>query len=393
MPDLFSDDVRRNPYPVYAQLRQRSPLFHVPPPFDGWVLLDYDTAKWALSDHEAFSSRVPAPRNWFIFTDPPLHTRLRGLISRAFTPRIIAGLESRIREISREFLHASLSRGEIDVATELAIPLAMKVIATMIGIPEADWARYRHWSDVILQLSYTRSDSGKAQKALSDFAGVTAEMSGYLAQMIGHRSAEPRNDLLTRLVEAEFDGERLSHEEILGFVQLLIVAGQETSSDLISNAVLCLLEYPQELAKLRTHPELLPSAIEEVLRFRAPLQWMMRTPRNPIEVHGQTIPPGALVLPMIGAANRDPGKFPNPETFDITRDPNPHLAFGHGVHFCIGAALSRLEAKVVVSELLGLFATFELATSEPLKPRSALHVHGPMHLPIRFHAARHSAAG
>ena len=393
MPDLFAESVRLDPYPVYAQLRRRSPLFHIPPPFDGWVLLDYDTAKWTLTDHEAFSSRVPAPRNWFIFTDPPIHTRLRGLISRAFTPRLIAGLEPRIREMSRGLLLASVNRGEIDIATELAVPLAMKVIAAMIGIPEADWVRYRHWSDVILQLSYTRSGTGKAQRALSDFAEVTAEMSGYLAQMIGHRSAEPRDDLLTRLVEAEFDGERLSHEEILGFVQLLIVAGQETSSDLITNAVRCLLECPEALTKLRANPELLPSAVEEVLRFRSPLQWMMRTPRNPIEVHGQMIPPGALVLPLIGAANRDPDQFSNPDTFDITRDPNPHLAFGHGVHFCIGAALSRLEAKAALSELLRLFANFELAASEPLRPRSALHVHGPMNLPIRFRVARHSAAG
>jgi cytochrome P450 len=170
-----------------------------------------------------------------------------------------------------------------------------------------------------------------------------------------------------------------------------VSAGQETTSNLINNAVLCLLEHPDQLARLRQAPELLPSAIEEVLRYRSPVQWMMRTPRRDLEIGGQAIPAGKLVLAVIGSANRDPRQFPDPGRFDIGRDPNPHIAFGHGIHFCLGAALARMEAKVALADLLERFQSFELATDEPWEPRQALHVHGPTRLPIRFEASRRAA--
>ncbi len=209
-------------------------------------------------------------------------------------------------------------------------------------------------------------------------------MDEYLAQAIVDRRANPRDDLLTSLIVAEVDGERLSREEILGFFQLLVVAGQETTSDLINNAMLCLLENPDQLARLRAQPGLLPGAIEEVLRYRSPLQWMMRTPRRDIEIHGTRIPAGTLVLPLIGSANRDPRVFSEPHRFDIARDPNPHVAFGHGVHFCLGAALSRMEARIALGGLLARFDSFELSDPSPWPPRRALHVHGPDRLPMRF---------
>jgi len=180
------------------------------------------------------------------------------------------------------------------------------------------------------------------------------------------------------------DGERLTQEEILGFFQLLIVAGQETTTNLINNAVLCLSENPSQLSRLGAAPDLLPSAIEEVLRYRSPIQWMMRTPRRDVAMHGQLIPAGALVLPMIGSANRDPKQFPDANNFDITRNPNPHIAFGHGIHSCIGAALSRMEARIALSNFLERVKNFELASDEPWEPRKALQVHGPSSLPIRF---------
>jgi cytochrome P450 len=213
-------------------------------------------------------------------------------------------------------------------------------------------------------------------------------MSAYLADMIEQRRSGPHDDLLTDLIEAEVDGQRLSQQEILGFFQLLVVGGQETTTNLINNAVLSLLEHPDQLARLRAAPEFLPSAVEEVLRYRSPLQWMMRTPRRDIEVHGQMIPAGRLVLPVIGAANRNPRHFPEANRFDISRDPNPHVAFGHGIHFCLGAALSRVEARIALSDLLERFKNFELATDQPWQPRQALHVHGPTSLPIRVEAGR-----
>jgi cytochrome P450 len=389
--NIFSEDVRRNPYPAYDILRANSPVLRVPPPFNGWMIFDYDSVKWVLNDHETFSSRVPAPRTWFIFFDPPAHTKLRALISRAFTPRMIALLEPRIRELAGELLDAAASTGEFDLASGFSVPLAMKVLAGMIGIPLSDWSRYTRWSDTILRLSYSRSGGEEAERAQRDFAEVTVEMNDYLTAMIAVRRVKPRDDLLTRLIQAEVDGERLSQEEILGFFQLLLVAGQETTSDLINNAVLTLLEHPDQLALLRASPELVPAAIEEVLRYRSPLQWMMRTPVCNIELHGTVIPAGAFVLPMIGAANRDPQVFSDPHRFDIRRDPNPHVAFGHGLHFCLGAALSRMEARIALTEILTRYSSIALAEQGPWRPRRALHVHGPDRLVVSAQHARASS--
>ncbi|HEV3200968.1 MAG TPA: cytochrome P450, partial [Bryobacteraceae bacterium] len=375
MTDLFSDDIRRNPYPLYDQLRTTSPVLRVPPPFDAWMIFEYDSVNWALNDHETFSSRVPAPQ-WFIFFDPPAHTKLRALISRAFTPRMVANLEPRIRELSRHLLDRTAGHGEMDLATDFSVPLAMQVIAGMIGIPIADWPLYKQWSDIIMRLSYSRSGGEEAERSRRDFTAVTAEIDAYLGDMIQQRRKTPQDDLLTRLIEAEVDGERLSQQEILGFFQLLVVAGQETTANLINNAMLCLIEHPRELARLRVEPALLPSAIEEVLRYRSPLQWIMRTPRRDVELRGQAIPAGKLVLPVIGSANRDPRQFPEAGRFDIGRDPNPHLAFGHGIHFCLGAALSRMEAKVALSDLLERFRNIQLADGS-WEPRQALNVLGP----------------
>jgi cytochrome P450 len=390
--NLFSEETRRNPFAAYDELRRNAPVLRVPPPFNAWLVFDYDTVRRVLHDHEAFSSEVPAPRNWFIFFDAPRHTLQRALISKAFTPRLIAGLEPRIREYSGNLLDAVGPRGAMDLVSEYAVPLPMMVIAGMIGIPLADWPLYKRWSDTILRLSYSRSGGPEAETSILDFAGITAEMSAYLADLIQERREQPADDLLTRLIEAETDGVHLTHEEILGFVQLLIVAGQETTSDLISNTVLCLAEYPDQMARLRVRPELLGSAIEEVLRFRSPLQWMMRTPRKTITLHGVTIPQGGLVLPMIGSANRDPAVFPFPDRFDIARDPNPHLAFGHGTHFCLGAPLSRMESRIAVTDLLTRFPQLDVALDGPWKPRQALHVLGPDRLPVRFEAAARSGS-
>jgi cytochrome P450 len=372
---------------MYEQMRRSAPVFKAPPPFDMWMVFDYESVKRVVSDHEAFSSAVPAPDNWFIFFDPPRHTQLRALISRAFTPNSIADLEPRIRALSRELLNPAMKRGQIDLAEEYAVPLPMMVIAEMIGIPSTDWSRFRRWSDVILKLSYAMRGMEKDEEALkagSGFTAVTVEMNEYLTEMIAQRRAQPRDDLLTRLIDAEVDGQRLSQKEILGFFQLLVVGGQETTANLINNAVLCLTENPAQLARLRAEPALLSSAIEEVLRFRSPLQWIMRTPKHDITLQGQVLPARALILAMLGSANRDPKQFPEPDRFDITRQANSHLAFGLGIHGCLGAALSRMESRIALSDLLTMIKGFELASDQPWPPRQALHVHGPARLPLRF---------
>jgi cytochrome P450 len=387
--NLFTEDMRRNPFPMYDHMRRHSPIFKAPPPFDMWMIFDYDGVKRVVTDHEAFSSRVPAPDNWFIFLDPPQHTRHRALISRAFTPGSIAGLESRVRDLSRELLDSKLDREVMDLAADYSSPLPMKVIAELIGIPASDWAKYRDWSDAILKLSYSMrgmESDAEAANAGPGFASTSAVMNDYLGEMNAQRRAKPRDDLLTRLIEAEVEGERLTQREILGFFQLLIVAGQETTANLINNAILCLIEHPDQLARLRATPDLIPSAIEEVLRYRSPLQWVMRTPRQDVTMDGHCIPAGDLILAMLGSANRDPKQFPNADHFDFARSPNSHIAFGHGIHACLGAALSRMEARIALTDLLSRFTEFELASDEPWKPRKALHVHGPASLPIRFSA-------
>jgi cytochrome P450 len=378
--NIFSDEVRRNPYPVYDQMRAACPALYVPAPFDGWLLFDYESVKRALNDHETFSSQVPAPKHWFVFLDPPVHSKLRALVSKAFTPRMIANLEPAILKLTRELLMPL--NGEVDFANEFAVPLPMKVIGGMIGIPTSDWQRFKRWSDTIMRLSYSRSGGAEAEQSLQDFRTVTVEMNGYLGEMIAERRATPKDDLLTRLIEAEVDGERLSQEEILGFFQLLVVAGQETTTNLLNNALLCFLEHPEELDRVRNAPQLLPSAIEEVLRYCAPLQWVMRAPRRDVLVNGQTIPAGKLTLTVIGSANRDPKVFPEPNRFNVTREPNPHLAFGHGIHSCLGAALARMEARIALREFLDNVAHFEMASAEPWEPRKALHVLGPTRLPL-----------
>jgi cytochrome P450 len=391
--DLFSPEIRRDPYPAYDLLRAGSPVFHLAA-FDLWIILDYDGVRRALTDHDTFSSdlsHVPGhgnPGNWFIFFDPPRHTKLRALIAKAFTPRVVASLEPRIRELSRELLDPALDRGEIDLATEFAVPLAMRVIAELLGVPAADWPRYKRWSDVILKIANTFTKDEEAARTIAEYRTVTAEMRAALPELIEQRRAAGQEALLTRLVEAEVDGERLTPDEVLGFVQLLLVGGQETTANLIDNAVLCFLDQPDQLDHLRASPDLLPSAIEEVLRFRSPLQWMPRATGRDVEMHGRVIPAGKLVLPVIGSANRDPRQFPDPGRFDIGRDPNPHIAFGHGIHACLGAPLARLEARVALADFLGRVGRFERAADGPWEPRQALSVYGPSRLPLRLTPAR-----
>ena len=378
---LFSDDMRRDPFAIYQRMRAQSPVY-----FEAqtglWMIFDYHCVRWALTDHETFSSKHGP--DWIVFTDPPRHTKLRALISKAFTPRSVVNLEPRIRELSRGLLQELKGRSEIDMVAEYSTPLPIMVIAEMLGIPLADRPRFARWNDVLLKTSYTvgRRDA-EAMAAGAAFANATGEMSEYLIALRKQRDQNPADDLLTRLWQAEVDGQRLTHEEVLGFFQGLLLAGSETTTHLITNAILCLIEHPAELTRVRQNPELLPSAIEEVLRYRSPLQWMYRITKRDVALHGQTIPAGRMVLPIFGSANRDEGVFADAERFDVGRNPNPHIAFGHGIHFCMGAPLARLESRIALTDLLGL-GDLRLASEEPWEPRKGLHVHGPARLGVCF---------
>jgi cytochrome P450 len=389
--NLVSDDTRRNPYPGYDLLRGSSPVFHFEPA-DLWLVLDYEGVRRVLTDHESFSSNVAPSRGirfeWLLFMDPPRHTKLRNIILRAFTPRSIANLEPRIRELSRSLLNDVIERGEMDLVGDFAAPLPMMVIAEMIGLPIGEWPRLKGWSEAIINLGNTLSGGAEGARASLAFNAANAEMKDYFTRLLGERRASPREDLLSRLADAEVDGERLDEEEILRFSQLLLAAGTETTTNLVDNTILCLLDNPSEQARLLAAPDLLPSAIEEVLRYRTPVQAMFRTTARDVELCGRVIPSGKFVMAMIGSANRDPRQFPDAARFDITREPNPHLAFGHGIHFCLGAPLSRLEGRIALSDFLSRIQDFSRATEGPWEPRKSFHVHGPSRLPIRFQPGR-----
>ena len=383
---LFAEETRRGPYPAYERLRSQTPVFG-----DAatglWVALDYDSVKRMLADHELFSSRL-GPASWMIFLDPPKHTKLRALISQAFTPKSIASLEPRIVLFCKQLIEPLLERDEIDLVADFSARLPMLVISEMLGLPAADSPRFWQWNEVILNMSYTVPGGANARGAADAFAVATVEMNDYLGALLAERRAAPKGDLLTGLLQAELDGDRLSQADILGFFQLLLLAATETTTNLISNAMLCFIENPVQLAALRASPSLLAPAIEETLRYRSPLQWMFRVTRQEVELHGNRIPAGKAILAMMGAANRDPRQFPDPDRFDIARNPNPHIAFGHGMHFCLGAALARMEARIALDYLLTNFEQFELAGSKSWQPRAGLHVHGPAELPLKFRARK-----
>ncbi len=386
MIDLFSEDARRNPFPAYAQLRAHAPVLK-DPSTGLWFILDYENVRRVLQDHDAFSNAVSDPEartsRWLIFSDPPRHAVLRALISKAFTPRVVLDLEPRIRRLSRELLAPWINKGEIDLTLDYAVPLPLRVIAEMLGVPPEDWKRLRHWSDVILGLIFTVGNDPRAAAALAAFVEAYNEMDAYVASLTEERRSKPADDLFTRLVHAEIEGQRLSQNDLVGFFSLLLLAGHETTTNLIGNTALCLIDHPDQADRLKSNPALRPSAIEEVLRYRTPVQMMFRVARREVQIAGQKIPAGAMLMAVIGAANRDPRQFPDADRFDMTRDPNAHIAFGHGIHSCIGAPLARLEGRIALDDLLEL-PRLAHAEDSRWKPREAFHVHGPATLPIRF---------
>ncbi len=356
------------------------------------MVFDYAHVRRVLTEHETFSSRAAPPGgqplDWLIFQDPPRHPKLRALVQRAFTPRAIAAMESRIHALASGLLDVATTGERMDVAVDLAAPLPMMVIAEMLGIPLDDRPRLQRWSDAVLALSDTVSSAGRdAERAVATFRAASAEMRDYVDRVVRARRAVPTDDLLSRLVHAEVDGERLADADILGFFQLLLVAGSETTTNLVGNAVLCLTEHPALVPRLRAAPDLLPPFIEEVLRHRSPVHVMFRRTTRASELRDRVVPDGALVLAVIGAANRDPAQFADADRFVATRDPNPHLAFGHGAHFCLGAWLARLEGRIALACLLARIRRMELVADAPWQPRKAFHVHGPASLPIRFVAS------
>jgi pimeloyl-[acyl-carrier protein] synthase len=376
---LASDGFFADPYPAYARFRAETPV-HRSATTGAWMLFRYDDVAATLKDHRRFGSagrfravidRLPADwgddaallREHFsvglIASDPPVHNRMRGLMNRAFTPRVVEALRPRVVEIVDDLLDAAAARGSMDVVADLAFPLPAIVIAELFGAPAADRDRFKAWTGGIMRFQGTgapsREDVAASRAALAD-------MRGYIAALAAERRHRPTDDLLGRLVAAEAEGDTLSEGELLATCVTLLTAGHETTTNLIASGVHLLLRHPEQMAKLRAHPDLMPSAVEEILRLESPLQRNPRMLREDVELRGQRMRAGDYVLQVLGSANRDPARFPDPDRFDIARTPNRHLAFGHGVHFCLGAPLARLEGPVALRMLLERFPTLRPAT-------------------------------
>lgn len=386
----FLPEVKANPYPYYAHLRRHAPVYQVEAA-GLWAVSRYDDVLYVLRNPQLFSSTVliaallgdlnPVPEAAnLIASDPPVHSRLRKLVNRAFTPRLIAELEPRVREITIDLLTCVAPQGEFDLVHDLSTPLPVIVIAEMLGVEPEHRVEFKRWSDDIVHAANGVSGEERDQAQRS-----VAEFRGYFERAIDARRAEPRNDLISALVRAEEEQQMLTAAEILSLTTLLLIAGNETTTNLIGNAVLALLAHPDTLARMQRDPSQIPAIVEETLRYDGPVQGIFRQATQDVELSGTTIPAGSLVFPLFASADRDERQFPDPDRFDITRNTNDHIAFGFGIHFCLGAPLARLEAKVALEEMVARLCGWSHKEDQVTRIDS-FFLRGPKTLPMTFQA-------
>jgi cytochrome P450 len=364
-------------YERFAELRAEQPvLLDARMGMPTWHVLRYEDVSTVLTDHSRFSSSAFSDGSFLSDTllvkDPPDHRKLRSLVNIAFTPRSVAGLADRVAKIAQELLDRVRAKGEMDIVADLAFPLPARVIAEMLGVPDEDWDIFQRWARV------TGSEPGAP--------AMRGEMDSYFSGLLEARRRDPREDLITALSTAEVDGERLSERELTSFCTLLLIAGQETTKNLIANFVLTMSDHPDDLATLVAHPEAAPAAAEEVLRYLPPVWFVVRSTTTDVTLGGVEIPAGQLLMPWMASANRDERAFPDPDRFDIRREPNRHLTFGHGVHFCVGAPLTRMEAKVVLPMLLEQLEDLRVRRERPIRINAGL-VFVIENLPVTFRAS------
>lgn len=391
----FDVDTRRDPFALYARARREHPVFA----HEGLPVVSvfrYEAIQSILKDASLWSSSFPLPPGVerprhlppsMIMVDAPEHTRLRGLVNQAFTPRVVRRLEPRMEEIARDLLDKALAQRQVDLVDALTYPLPVIVIAEMIGVPIEDQERFKEWSDALVaDLGGGILDPPSPERMAKQVRIIEA-MRNYFTPLAEKRRREPREDLLSGLVAAELEGSRLSFDEMLQMLILLLVAGNETTTNLIGNAALVLMDHPAAAAELRAQPELLPNAIEEVLRFSSPVQSDVRFATRETTVDGHTIAKGFFALLWLGSANRDEAIFTDGERFDIHRQDNRHMAFGFGPHYCIGANLARIEGLVAVRELLRRTKDFRRTDDEPLPIHPSFIFRGVKRLPVELVAA------
>jgi cytochrome P450 len=325
--------------------------------------------------------------------DPPQHRKYRNLVSPSFTPRALSRLSGRIASITQELIDQVRPLGHFDFIDEIAYPLPTMVIAEMLGVPTSDRPLFKRWADALLNFQLSdaeavRPTSRESNKAeMERLNRISDEMFDYFEEMLAERRRQPREDMMSELLAAEVDGEHLSLDDTVNFCILLLLAGHVTTTNLLGQAVRCFSEHPDALIKVRQRPDLMPGAIEEVLRYASPVWRLFRVAKSDVTVEGVTIPAGALVFAWLASANRDERQFPDPETFDIERAPNHHLAFGHGIHFCLGAPLTRLEASIALPMLIEQLPDLHMVADEPSELFEGRFLFGFKHLPVTFTAS------
>lgn len=393
-----------DPYPVYDQIRSTEPIYWSEEN-KYWLITRYaDISSLIHNEHlsssriSAHASRLPdqakrefqplfaAVSSWMLMVDPPDHTRLRGLVNAAFTPKVVSNMRVRIQQLVDGMLESVRSQGQMDVIRDLASPLPATVIAELLGVPLTDEIDFKRWSDDILTGLLAIDASGTKEDKYSVYAAAQKsflELSNYFREKVQTLRERPEENLLSALVSAEEAGDRLTEEELFANCVLLMIAGHETTTNLIGNGILALLKHEDQKEQLRSQPALIVPAIEELLRYDSPVQKMARFATEDISVADKEIKKGQLVFFCFGAGNRDSERFPNPNQVDIDRKDNKHLAFGHGLHYCLGAALARLEGQIAINSVLRDFPKLALAAPE-LEWKRNVTLRGLKSLPVVF---------
>ncbi len=387
--DLFAPDARKNPFPMYAEMRRESPVCRAEP--GGlWAVSRHEDALFVLKHPELFSSqgfRVLTLADWLprnplaesiVLMDPPVHTKMRALVSRAFTPTTIVRLLPRITAIAEELAADLARRGEADFVADFAVPLPSRVICELLGLDPSLHAEFNRWNRLMQMISPVTPPEHipEIQKCMED-------VRAHMLDVIEARRRAPAHDMVSDLLRAEVDGQRLTDDEIIAFMILLLIAGFETTSSLLSKSLVHLSDTPSDVARLRANPRLLPGFIEEALRFCSPAENLFRLTTTDVTLSGVTIPAGSTVCVMLASANRDERKFPDPDRFDMERAAQGVLSFGHGIHYCIGASLAKAEAMAGYEALLARFERFERTTAD-IPWNTNLAIRNPMALPMRF---------
>ena len=394
--------MRANPYPIYAELRSESPVL-----WNGqsWLISRYDDIIGLLTDNRVSSARAESIfqvlpddvrqelqplrhvlGSRMLLTDPPTHTRLRNLVTKAFSARMVREKKPRIQEICNTFIDRVIANGEMDVISDLAIPVPGWVIADMLGVSRDMQPKFTQWSRDQVRVYDRPGTSGERIPIMRQGQESMLEMKAYLEGVIADRRTNPQDDLITMLVMAEEEGDRLSTDELVIMIIALLVGGNNSTAHLIGNAVFTLARHPDALQQLKADPSLITTAVEEVLRFESPVQATSRVARDAIEVGGHTIEPGQGISLLFGSANRDENQFPDPERLNLARRPNRHLTFAHGPHFCLGAAIARAEAQIAVQTVVERCDDLELV-NDSADWLEGFSFRGLKTLPVRFRAA------